>query len=205
MKILLSFAVPVVALFLAQPGEMATVSPTVSCPVNFTTLEGRCIFIATDVYFDPRIENAKNWTRARDVCTSMFGEGDLWKTDLAIVDVTFIETLYSYIAENLPGIQGFTYWIGSQKVEGQWKWIDGSPISNMSYVWHPLTHHPRYLMGSLACSCPLGHLNACTCLNRNRPGRNRRTSARPSGGKQGGLSVPLHLIVGLRNKLGCGF
>ncbi|XP_064079720.1 C-type lectin domain family 4 member E-like [Macrobrachium nipponense] len=158
MKSLL-FTLPLLVLLLTPAVDMAMVSSTASCPDNFTPLDGRCIFIATDVYLDPRIENAKNWTRARDLCTSMFGEGDLWETDLAIVDVPFLETFCSHMAENLPGMKGLTFWIGSQKVEGQWTWIDGSPISNMSYVWHnshPSSTLPDGLTGLLV---PSGAFN----------------------------------------------
>ncbi|XP_066964518.1 C-type lectin domain family 4 member D-like [Macrobrachium rosenbergii] len=135
MKYLL-FALPLLVLLLTPAVEMAKVSSTACCPDNFTTLEGRCIFIATDYYFDPSRVPGKNWTRARELCTSMFGEGDLWKADLPIIDVPLLAAFSSHIVQNLPGMTGYIYWVGSEKVNGQWKWIDGTPISNTSYVWH---------------------------------------------------------------------
>ncbi|XP_066964520.1 C-type lectin domain family 6 member A-like [Macrobrachium rosenbergii] len=133
MKSLL-FALPLLVPLLSPAVEMATVSSTACCPDNFATLGGRCIYIATDVYFGS--SPARNWTWSRDLCTSMFGEGDLWKTDLAIVDVPLMAAFSSHVVQNLSGMKGYIYWVGSEKVNGQWKWIDGTPISNTSYVWH---------------------------------------------------------------------
>uniref|UniRef100_A0A671YWF7 C-type lectin domain family 4 member M-like n=1 Tax=Sparus aurata TaxID=8175 RepID=A0A671YWF7_SPAAU len=82
------------------------------CPTDWRKYEGSCYYTST---------GKKTWRKGREYCQSK-------GADLAIVtsqeEMIFINSLYPSDKQ---------VWIGltDQGVEGQWKWVDGSPLTTM--------------------------------------------------------------------------
>ncbi|MEQ2199008.1 hypothetical protein XENOCAPTIV_022610, partial [Xenoophorus captivus] len=76
-------------------------------------------------YNNAALSNQKNWESAREVCRTM-------NSDLPVVsdqtEKDYVKTISPVAGDQGSTIQG--YWIGLRAVEGKWKWIDGSDLTN---------------------------------------------------------------------------
>ncbi|MED6282343.1 hypothetical protein CHARACLAT_031066 [Characodon lateralis] len=72
-------------------------------------------------YNNPASSNQRNWESAREDCRTK-------NSDLTVVPDQTEKDYVKKISPTTEGIQG--YWIGLRAVEGRWKWIDGSDLTN---------------------------------------------------------------------------
>ncbi|MEQ2180209.1 hypothetical protein GOODEAATRI_033425, partial [Goodea atripinnis] len=76
-------------------------------------------------YNDVAPSDRKNWESAHQVCRTM-------NSDLPVVSDQTEKDYVKTISPATGGIQG--YWIGLRAVEGKWKWIDGSDLTNQAWI-----------------------------------------------------------------------
>ncbi|XP_054418064.1 C-type lectin domain family 17, member A [Pteronotus mesoamericanus] len=88
----------------------------VTCPEGWLAFEGKCY------YFSP---NTKSWDEARKFCQENYSH-------LVIIN-SFAEQNFVAKAHRSPRV----YWLGlsDKEHEGEWKWLDGSPVT-LSF-WEP--------------------------------------------------------------------
>ncbi|XP_066537308.1 asialoglycoprotein receptor 2-like [Hoplias malabaricus] len=90
------------------------------CARGWKYFSGKCYYFPTD---------KKTWTASRDACVAAGG-------DLVIVSSTELQDFVN--RRILPFITGYHYyWVGLTDAvkEGDWRWIDGTPLSTTSRMW----------------------------------------------------------------------
>ncbi|XP_045899798.1 C-type lectin domain family 10 member A-like [Micropterus dolomieu] len=80
---------------------------------------------------NPDVPGKKTWEKARENCRGKIS--DL----VVIVD----ETEKTFISNNSWGSSGTNgYWIGLRAEDGKWKWVDGSVLTENSWIQQPATN-----------------------------------------------------------------
>ncbi|KAK7065304.1 hypothetical protein SK128_017126 [Halocaridina rubra] len=114
-------------------GILITISVATAqqCPPEFWPAGGGCFGVfggAQDM----------QWPEARQYCQDMIIPG--WSADLAYFDDT---TQFEAVAQAYQNVSSGTYpfmWVGIIRVDGQWQYVDGSPIPTSANIWsvgHP--------------------------------------------------------------------
>ncbi|KAM4736534.1 uncharacterized protein FYW61_006650 [Anableps anableps] len=79
-------------------------------------------------YNDAQPEKQTNWEGARENCSTKI-------SDLPVVSNQAEKDYINTMSPVIYGISG--YWIGLRAVEGKWKWIDGSDLTNQTWMQQP--------------------------------------------------------------------
>uniref|UniRef100_A0A3B5L642 C-type lectin domain-containing protein n=1 Tax=Xiphophorus couchianus TaxID=32473 RepID=A0A3B5L642_9TELE len=81
-------------------------------------------------YNDAKPSDQRNWEGAREDCKTK-------KSDLTVVSNNAEK---DYVKTQSPATGGITgFWIGLRAVEGKWKWLDGSDLTNQAWIQQPAT------------------------------------------------------------------
>ncbi|XP_023185975.1 C-type lectin domain family 4 member F-like [Xiphophorus maculatus] len=81
-------------------------------------------------YNDAVPSNQRNWEGAREDCRSKI-------SDLTVVSNNAEK---DYVKTQSPATGSITgFWIGLRAVEGKWKWLDGSDLTNQTWIQQPAT------------------------------------------------------------------
>nr|XP_020473060.1 C-type lectin domain family 17, member A-like [Monopterus albus] len=99
-----------------------------ACQKGWNLFQSSCY-----AFNDAESPNQKTWEEARENCTGKI-------SDLAVIDN---DTEKDYINKtkwlfDKVGISG--YWIGLRAEEGTWKWVDGSNLTQSSWIQQPPTN-----------------------------------------------------------------
>ncbi|XP_038566407.1 CD209 antigen-like protein A isoform X2 [Micropterus salmoides] len=80
---------------------------------------------------DPDVSGQKTWEEARENCRGKI-------SDLVVIDD---ETEKTFIKANSWDSSGTTgYWIGLRAEDGKWKWLNGSVLTENSWIQQPATN-----------------------------------------------------------------
>ncbi|XP_059195871.1 asialoglycoprotein receptor 2-like [Centropristis striata] len=83
-------------------------------------------------YNNPDLANRKTWEEAREDCR---GKG----SDLAVAHNQQQKEAISFYSEGSSGSNG--YWIGLRVEDERWKWVDGSELTDNSWIADPTVGH----------------------------------------------------------------
>ncbi|XP_038566397.1 asialoglycoprotein receptor 1-like isoform X6 [Micropterus salmoides] len=80
---------------------------------------------------DPDVSGQKTWEEARENCTGKI-------SDLVVIADQTEKTFISNNSWGSSGTKG--YWIGLRAEDGKWKWVDGSVLTENSWIQQPATN-----------------------------------------------------------------
>ncbi|XP_036930999.1 C-type lectin domain family 10 member A-like isoform X1 [Acanthopagrus latus] len=123
-----------------------------SCQAGWRHDESRCYVI-----IDERPPEQKTWAGAQAVCKEKI-------SDLAVINNATEKQYISGISWNRPGISG--YWIGLRVVDGKWTWVDGSNLTDISWI-QPATPTEGHCAISVTDNIPNNGLKSVSCSEMN--------------------------------------
>nr|XP_015805420.2 C-type lectin domain family 17, member A [Nothobranchius furzeri] len=83
-------------------------------------------------------EEQRTWEEARDDCRRK-------GSDLAVIGDQREKNDVTRVSVTVAGIAG--YWIGLRAVEGKWKWIDGTELTNQTWIQPPVNDDQCVISG----------------------------------------------------------
>ncbi|XP_068232498.1 C-type lectin domain family 6 member A-like isoform X1 [Palaemon carinicauda] len=108
------------------------VSLASGCSSPYQQVGGWCIFVnITGPVIDP--DRPKTWFRARELCQE--SQGDLVSFD----DERKLQAVSEHLDLNFreESEQGWVYWVGAHRTNGQWQWVNNKPLNLNSNIWLP--------------------------------------------------------------------
>ncbi|XP_036931004.1 asialoglycoprotein receptor 1-like isoform X2 [Acanthopagrus latus] len=123
-----------------------------SCQAGWLQDESSCYMIINE-----RPPNQKTWTGAQAVCKGKISE-------LAVINNAKEKQYISGNSWSNPEING--YWIGLRVVDGKWTWVDGSNLTDNSWI-QPATPTEGHCAISVTDNIPNNGLKSVNCSEMN--------------------------------------
>ncbi|KAG7177914.1 macrophage mannose receptor 1-like isoform X1 [Homarus americanus] len=114
--------------------------PSVECPHPYEVIGGRCLFV--------NVPSSGTWEEQRRFCELLHG-GHMIKLD----DANVLGALFDYLhAHDLTS--SYVYIGGSDsKKEGDWRWLDGTPVRMGTPFWGAQGSSPQEPQGGTSQNC----------------------------------------------------
>uniref|UniRef100_A0A671VV89 C-type lectin domain-containing protein n=1 Tax=Sparus aurata TaxID=8175 RepID=A0A671VV89_SPAAU len=123
-----------------------------SCQVGWLQDQSSCYVI-----LDVRPPNQKTWDEAQADCKER-------NSELAVINNRQEKAYIRGRSWNRTGISG--YWIGLRVVDGKWTWVDGSDLTEISWI-QPETPTEGHCAISVPTNIPNNGLKSVNCSDRN--------------------------------------
>ncbi|XP_076065793.1 uncharacterized protein LOC143039520 [Oratosquilla oratoria] len=106
------------------------------CPSGYDLVEGYCLKVSVDYL---NVKKTVTFEDAQTLCQQSISTSGKWKSNLAFhIDDEKLQAIGKHIFDDLPAeMSGLVFWVGGQKLQDSWKWINGDLIDLSSHIWLP--------------------------------------------------------------------